>query len=163
MALEQLLFGALPLLGIFDSLAQMISDLGFTFQIMIFSYMTFWLYMNLRESQVLFGLGVIIAAFFVFIQPILTNIFVVLFFVFIAMGNHLQFLIQFGLFPLMRFFGVELEHPEMAEQQKMHGIEQKMRQGLDLQKEEEEYLEKVQKREQQYQRKMQDRMTRQFT
>ncbi len=138
-------------------------DMEFVVRVFVFSYMVYWLYVNLRDAQILFGLGTVVAAFFIYVQPVATTILVVIFVIFITMGYHLQFLIQFGLYPLLRIFGVEMEHPEMAEQQKIHAIEQKLRQGLELDNEEEQFLDKVQKREADYQKKMQERMMRHYT
>ncbi len=148
--------GLFPLLGILET----IEDLGFVFKIIVFAYMIFWLYMNLRDSPIIFAVGSIIAAFFILIQPLPTIVLVIIFVVFNTLGMHLQFLLQFGLFPLARFFGIEMEHPEWAEQQRMQGIEQKLKAGMDLSYEEEQYLEKMQKRELEYQKKMQQKMVR---
>ncbi|MFH0972187.1 MAG: hypothetical protein V1835_06520 [Candidatus Micrarchaeota archaeon] len=151
-----LLLSFMPLLGIIQTL----EDLGFVFKLVVFSYMVFWLYMNLRENPILFGMGVIIASFFTLVQPLPTIILVVIFVIFFTMGYHLQFLIQFGLYPLLRIFGIEMEHPEMIEQQKIHGIEQKLRKGLEISDEEEKFMEDLHKREATYQKKMQERMMR---
>ena len=120
-----ILFALLPLLDIF----QTIGDLDLVIKIMAMSYMILWLYAQLRESMLLFGLGTMLAGYFLFINPLPTIIIVIIFVAFVSLGMHLQMLFQFGLFPLLRFFGIELEHPEVAEQQKMQSIEQKVRRG----------------------------------
>src|SRR3989344_3299400 len=151
-----ILFALLPLLDIF----QTIGDLDLVIKIMAMSYMILRLYAQLRESMLLFGLGTMLAGYFLFINPLPTIIIVIIFVAFVSLGMHLQMLFQFGLFPLLRFFGIELEHPEVAEQQKMQSIEQKVRRGEDLTREEEEFMERVQKRETKYQQRMGQMMQR---
>lgn len=146
----------LPILGIFETIA----DLDFVIKIMTFSYMLLWLYSQLRDAQILFGIGVMISGYFLFIQPLPTIIIVILFVVFVSLGMHLQMLIQFGVFPLFRFFGIELEHPEMREQQEMQNIQRKMQHGEELNEQEEKFLEGQQKKDYEYQRQMQNRLIR---
>ncbi|MEK6953754.1 MAG: hypothetical protein AABX01_02010 [Candidatus Micrarchaeota archaeon] len=146
----------LPLLDIF----QTIEDLGFVIKVMTFAYMLLWLYAQLRESMLLFGIGSMLAGYFLFLNPLPTVLIVIIFVIFVSLGMHLQMLFQFGLFPILRFFGIEVEHPEMKEQQDMQNIQQKLGKGEDLTNEEEQFLEKVQKRDMQYQQKMQQRMQR---
>ncbi|MBU1197557.1 hypothetical protein KJ765_03510 [Candidatus Micrarchaeota archaeon] len=145
---------ALPVYGILD----VFTDLKFVLQVIVFSYILFWLYMTFRDVQVLFGLGAIVAAYFVLLNPISTTVLLVLFFAFVLMGMHFQMLFQFGLFPLLRFFGVEMEHPEMVEQQKMQKIEQKLMHGQELSADEVSFLEKSQRKQMDYQKNMQQYM-----
>ncbi len=142
---------AWPVFGIFDVLG----DLKFVIQIIVFSYILFWLYMTFRESQLLFGLSAIIDAYFVLLNPLSTAILVVLFVAFVVMGAHFQMLIQFGLYPFLRFFGVEMEHPEVAEQQHMQNIEKKLQNGLELSQQDIDYLEKTQMKQAEYQKNVQ--------
>ncbi|MFH1750704.1 MAG: hypothetical protein ABH863_03440 [Candidatus Micrarchaeota archaeon] len=146
----------LPILDIFST----IEDMSFVIKIMAFAYMLLWLYAQLRESMLLFGMGSMLAGYFLFINPLPTILIVIIFVVFVSLGMHLQMLFQFGLFPLLRFFGVELEHPEVQEQQKMQNLQQKLGRGEDLTNEEEQFLEKVQKRDVMYQQQMHQRMQR---
>jgi flagellar biosynthesis component FlhA len=146
----------LPLLDILDTL----NDLSLVIKIMTFAYMLLWLYAQLRESPLLFGFGAMIVGFFLFVQPLPTIFIVILFVIFVSLGMHLQFLIQFGLYPLLRIFGVEMEHPEVGDQQKMQKITQKLQQGEELSHEEENWLEQTQKKDTEYQRRMQERMMR---
>lgn len=146
----------LPLLDILST----IDELSLVIKVMAFAYMLLWLYAQLRESMLLFGFGAMIAGYFMFINPLPTVIIVIIFVMFVSLGMHLQMLFQFGLFPLLRFFGIELEHPEVQEQQRLQNIEQKLKKGEDLNDEEEMLLQTVQRRDAQYQQKMHQKMLR---
>ena len=148
-------FPVFPLLGILE-------DFDFVIKVFVFAYIEFYLYMQLRESQLLFGIATLIASYFLLYQPIPTIFLVVLFVIFFTMGAHLQFLIQFGLYPLLRIFGIELEHPEVAEQKKMQEIQKKLQNGLELEEMEERWLEAQQKKDANYNKKMQERMQRHY-
>lgn len=139
-------------------LFQFFEDFSFIIQIITFSYILFWLYITFRDAQILFGLSAIIAAYFTLLNPLPTIVLVVFFAAFMMMGMHFQMLIQFGLYPLLRFFGIELEHPEMAEQQQMHAIEKKLMEGKELTQQEINFLEKNQQKQLQYQKNIQQYM-----
>ncbi len=145
------------LYSIFDIFG-FLSEMHFVLQVIVFAYILYWLYINFRENQILFGLSSIIAAYFVILNPITTTTLVVLFVAFAVMGMHLQMLIQFGVYPLFRFFGMELEHPEMAEQQQMQAIEKKLMEGKELSHDEVKFLEKSQQRQMEYQKHVQQYM-----
>ena len=135
-----------------------LDQMQFVLQVIVFSYILFWLYITFRENQILFGLSSIVAAYFIILNPITTTTLVVLFVAFVLMGTHFQMLIQFGVYPLLRFFGIELEHAEMAEQQKMHGIEKKLMEGKELNNDEVRFLENHQAKQMEYQKQVQQYM-----
>ncbi|MFH1200049.1 MAG: hypothetical protein V1708_03205 [Candidatus Micrarchaeota archaeon] len=130
-------------------------DFSFIIQILTFTYILFQLYITFRDSQILFGLASIVAAYFTVLNPLPTTVLVVFFAAFIMMGTHLQMLIQFGVYPLLRIFGVELEHAEMAEQQHMQKIEKKLMEGHELDDSEVQFLEKHQQKQAAYQKNIQ--------
>ncbi|MFH1106946.1 MAG: hypothetical protein V1787_03545 [Candidatus Micrarchaeota archaeon] len=137
-------------------LLQFFDDFAFVIGIIVFAYILFWLYASFRDVPILFGLASIVAAYFTILQPLPTIVLVVIFGAFIMMGMHFQMLIQFGVYPLLRFFGVEMEHEGMQEQQHMQAIEKKLSHGEELTREEEDFLKKRENTQQQYQQKVQN-------
>ena len=128
-------------LGIFD-IFTFFSDIGFVIKIMALAYIIFWLYLTFRDSQMLFGLGAIIASYFMLTSAIPLIFIVVIFIVFVVMGNQLQMLLMFGVFPVTRFFGLELDPQqlEQREMQQLQAAEQKLQAGQAISMEEERLL-----------------------
>ncbi len=118
------------LLNIFDTF----NELGFVVKIMVFAYLLYWLFIVFREQQVLLGLVAIIAAYFMFFHSISLTLLVLVFFVFVVMSGHFQFLIDFGLIPILSMFGFHEAHG--SEELKMQEVQKKMMEGQSLSQEE---------------------------
>lgn len=93
-------FVALQLAGMFDSLG----DLAFVLKVVVFIYLSYHLYILFRGG-ILFGAGLIGAAFLIFFYSISTTVLLILFAVFVLFGTHLQMLIDFGLGPIYHAMG----------------------------------------------------------
>lgn len=130
-------------MALFDILG-FFSDIGFVIKIMALAYLIFWLYLTFRESQFLFGVAAIVASYFMLTSAIPTILLIVAFLVFVVMGNQLQMLLLFGVFPLARFVGIELEPDRVAamEAQKAEQAMAKAQQGMALSMEEQKLLER---------------------
>lgn len=133
------------LLGIFDTF----SDLAFVVKIMVFAYILYWLFVVFREQQVLLGLVAIIAAYFMFFHAISVTILVLLFFVFIIMSGHFQFIIDMGVLPILGMFG--FHEGAGGEQVKMQEIEKKLMEGHSLSAEETDLFRQSQEKQNRYQ------------
>ena len=132
---------AVVLAGISD-IFSFFSDIGFVIKIMALAYIIFWLYLTFRDSQMLFGLGAIIASYFMLTSAIPLIFIVIIFIVFVVMGNQLQMLLMFGVFPVTRFLGIELDpqYIEQKEMQQLQAAEQKLQAGQAISMEEEQLL-----------------------
>ncbi len=140
------LFSALPLLGIL----QTVSDLGLVIKIMVFAYLLYWLFIVFREQQMLLGLATIIAAYFMFFHQLSVIVLVLLFFVFIVMSGHFQFIIDMGIVPILGFLGFRESHGAMEEQVKMEEIQKKLMEGVTLSPEETDAFRKSQEKQTRY-------------
>ena len=125
---------------------QFFTDIGFVIQIMALAYIIFWLYLTFRESQVLFGISAIIASYFMLTVALPTVLVVIVFILFVVMGNQMQMLLMFGIEPVLGFLGIHItERGKMeVEQNRMMGIQKKVEQGQMLSQQEEQFLMKQQ-------------------
>ena len=126
---------------------QFFTDIGFVIQIMALAYIIFWLYLTFRESQVLFGITAIIASYFMLTVALPTVLVVIVFILFVVMGNQMQMLLMFGLFPVLSFFGIHLDpnSKAQAEQTHMQELNEKITKGEMLNQQEERFLMEQQK------------------
>ncbi|NYZ75404.1 hypothetical protein H0O03_04060 [Candidatus Micrarchaeota archaeon] len=115
---------ALPLL-------QVTADLWFVVRILVFSYLLFQLYLMFRDSQIIFGMAVIVSAYFIFVHAVSVTILMLCFFLFVVFGNQLQMLVMFGLEPLLGVFGIGSGRFHL-EQNEFMRLEQKVAQGETL-------------------------------
>ncbi len=136
----------LPLLGLFDAFG----DLAFVIKIMVFSYVLYWLFIVFREQQLLLGLVAVIAAYFMFVHAVSVTILVLLFFVFIVMSGHFQFIIDMGVLPIMGMFGFHEAGHGQGEEMKMQEIQKKMQEGVSLSSEEIDLFKKQQEKQDRY-------------
>ncbi len=118
-------FTLLALLSVFSTIA----DLGFVVKILVFSYILYWLFVVFREQQVILGLVAVIAAYFMLFHAISITVLVLLFFVFIVMSGHFQFIIDMGILPILGMFGL---HEGQAEDAQMTLIQKKLMDGQQL-------------------------------
>jgi len=141
----------LPLAGLplfqFAEIGQMLADFGFIIQVMTFSYVLFWLFMTFRDTPILFGLTAVVAAYFMFIQPLPIFIIVIVFFAFFLFGNQLQMLILFGLEPILGVFG-KGKYAQQYEMEYMGELQHKLSEGKELSAKEMEAMEKMQEKQQ---------------
>ncbi len=135
-----------PPLFFIGEIIQMLADIGFVIQIMVFSYILFWLYMTFRDIPLLFGLVTVVAAYFMFIQPIPVFLLVIVFFAVFLFGNQLQMLIMFGLEPILGVFGVG-KYATQYEYEYMGELQQKLAAGQELSEKEMAELQKYQEKQ----------------
>lgn len=90
----------IPLLFL-DDLIQTGTDIAFVVQVIVFSYLMFWLYMSFKDSSLVFGLSVIISGYLIFVHGISMTFLMLIFFAFVIFGSQLQMLLMFGVFPLL--------------------------------------------------------------
>ncbi|MCX6768128.1 MAG: hypothetical protein NTY90_05395 [Candidatus Micrarchaeota archaeon] len=135
----------LPLL-LLGELGQMLGDISFVIQIMVFSYILFWLYMTFRDIPVLFGLATVVAAYFMFIQPIPVILLVIVFFAVFLFGNQMQMLIMFGLEPILGIFGVG-KYAAQYEYEYVGELQNKLAAGKELAPKEMEELQRHQQKQ----------------
>jgi len=121
-------------------LLEAFGDLWFVVKIIAFSYLLFQLYMMFRENQVLFGLAVIVAAYFFFIHAVSVVFLLLAFFLFVVFGNQVQMLVQFGLEPILGAFGIG-GHKHQFEQSEAMRLEEKMSEGQPLNQAEQDFME----------------------
>ncbi len=136
----------LPILGLFDAFA----DLAFVIKIMVFCYILYWLFIVFREQQIVLGLVAVIAAYFMFVHAVSITILVLLFFVFIVMSGHFQFIIDMGILPIMGMFGFHEGGQGQGEEMKMQQIQKKMQEGDSLNSEETDLFHKQQEKQRRY-------------
>jgi len=146
------LLPALPLLQ-FAEIGQMLADFGFIIQVMVFSYVLFWLFMTFRDVPLLFGITTVIAAYFMFVQPIPVFFMVVIFFAFFMFGNQLQMLVLFGLEPILGVFGVG-KYAQQYEMEHMAELQNKISSGKELSEKEMKAFQEGQEKQQQMQQIM---------
>lgn len=120
--------------GVFETL----NELGFVVQVIVFSYLLFWLYLTFREAQLLFGVTAIIAGYMIFIHGLSVTVLAILFLLFVVLGSHLQMLIQFGIMPLLGFqhMGDRFGRMHQPDQERLAEINAKMASGQMLSQEE---------------------------
>ncbi len=118
-------------LEFFETLA----EIGFVVQVLVFTYMLFWLYMTFRDLPLLFGLTSTVAGFLVFIHGISMTVLVAGFVFLFLFGMQIQQVLWFGLFPLLgmhpmgdRLVSTEESDPRRM-QEKMQGIESRIAEG----------------------------------
>lgn len=143
------LLPALPFLQLAE-IGQMLADFGFIIQVLVFSYVLFWLYMTFRDVPLLFGITTVIAAYFMFIQPIPVLFMVIIFFAFFMFGNQLQMLVLFGLEPILGVLGVG-KYAQQYEMEYMAELQNKMSAGKELTDKEMKALQEGQEKQQQMQ------------
>ena len=112
-------------------LLQVTADLWFVVRILVFSYLLFQLYLMFRDSQIIFGMAVIVSAYFIFVHAVSVTILMLCFFLFVVFGNQLQMLVMFGLEPLLGVFGIGSGRFHL-EQNEFMRLEQKVAQGETL-------------------------------
>jgi uncharacterized protein YhhL (DUF1145 family) len=117
---------------IFETLA----EIGFVVQVLVFTYTLFWLYMTFRDLPLLFGLTSVLSGFLIFIHGISMTVLVASFVFLFLFGMQIQQVLWFGLFPLLgmhpmgdRLVSTEESDPRRM-QDKMHGIETRIADGL---------------------------------
>lgn len=137
-------------------IAQTLSDLGLVVKILVFCYLLYWLFITFREQQLVLGIATIIAAYFMFFHAVSVTVLVLLFFVFIVMSGHFQFIIDMGLVPILGFFGFKEAHGPMAEQMEMEEINKKLMEGVTLSSEETEKFRNAQHKQHQYEERAQN-------
>ncbi len=133
----------LALLGILGTLA----DLSFVIKILVFSYVLYWLFIVFREQQIMLGLVAVIAAYFMFFHAVSLTILVLLFFVFIVMSGHFQFIIDMGVLPILGMFGF---HEGQGGEAKMNEIQKKLMEGEQLSSNEIELFKENQHKQEAY-------------
>lgn len=114
-------------------LLESVGDIAFVVKLMALVYIIFYLYQTFAESQVLFGLSVLGAGYFILFY---SSVFVALAVVVLLMmtGMWIQQSLQFGLFPLL---GINPGMPSGgASEEEMRAIQQKMALGQQLSGEE---------------------------
>ncbi len=138
----------MSLLSIFTTL----TDLAFVIKILVFSYLLYWLFIVFREQQVLLGIVTLIAAYFMFFHAVSITILVLLFFVFIVMSGHFQFIIDMGILPILAMFGFH----ESGEEAKLGAIQKKLMEGEQLSAEEVEVFKRNQHKQASYEQRAQE-------
>lgn len=79
------------------------NELYFVLQVIVFSYLMFWIYITFREAQLLMGLATVASAYVIFIHGLSVTLLATFFLLFVVMGTHLQMFIQFGVMPLLGY------------------------------------------------------------
>ncbi len=128
---------AVPALFFLEDIVSTFSDISFVVTILVFCYLLYWLFITFNRVPILFGASALVAAYFLFVQPLPTIFLVVIFFLFIVAGSQLQFAVQFGLQPILHgLFGVDITGGEyMAREQQalqLSGLNQKLASGAPL-------------------------------
>ncbi|MEW5955225.1 MAG: hypothetical protein AB1626_01665 [Candidatus Micrarchaeota archaeon] len=131
---------ALPLL-------QVTADLWFVVRILVFSYLLFHLYLMFRDNQIIFGMAVIVAAYFIFVHAVSVTLLMLFFFLFVVFGNQLQMLVVFGLEPLLGAMGIG-SHKHQYEAMEGQRITEKIRAGEALSDSEMAFMEQWSAKEQ---------------
>lgn len=117
---------ALQLGGLFETAGEM----AFVLKVVVFVYLCYWLYVTFRGVGMLFGVFLLGAAYIVFFYSISTTFLLILFLVFVMFGMHFQMLLDFGVGRLYELAGKHPPwRPEMAEQERLHQLEQKYSSG----------------------------------
>ncbi len=148
---------------IFLSVFQTFTDLAFIAKLIVFVYLLYWLFITFRENQVVLGLFSITAAYFLFFHSISLVVFVLLFFAFIVMGMHFQFIIDMGVLPILGWLG--FHDPNMGDmnQVKMQEIQKKLMEGQTLSGEETDLFRKTNSQNQRYEEQAQRLLTGGYT
>jgi len=128
-------------------LFQVTSDLWFVVRILVFSYLLFHMYLMFRDNQIIFGMAVIIAGYFIFVHAVSVTILMLCFFLFVVFGNQLQMLVMFGLEPLLGVFGVGSGRYHL-EQNEFMRLEQKVAGGEALSEAEMGFMQQYSARQQ---------------
>lgn len=128
-------------------LLESVGDIAFVVKLMAFVYVVFYLYQTFAESQVLFGLSVLGAGYFILLY---SSVFVALAIVVLLMvtGMWLQQSLQFGLFPLLGI-GQGMPMGGGASEEEMHAIQQKMALGQQLSQEEMQMMQAMEQQQMQ--------------
>jgi len=144
------------------SLLQVTADLWFVVRILVFSYLLFHLYLMFRDNQIIFGMAVVVAAYFIFVHAVSVTLLMLFFFLFVVFGNQLQMLVMFGLEPLLGVFGIGSGRYHL-EQVEFMRLEQKVAQGEQLSESEMQFMQEYtakQNRAQQMTGMMQEQLMR---
>lgn len=134
------------------SILTTLSDLSFVIKIIVFSYLLYWLFVVFREQQLLMGLMTVVAAYFMFFHAVSVTVLVLLFFVFIVMSGHFQFVIDMGLLPILGMFGF---HEGSGDEAKMNEIQKKLMEGHQLSQNEIELFKANQVKQANYEKRAQ--------
>ncbi|MBI4406779.1 hypothetical protein HY571_02600 [Candidatus Micrarchaeota archaeon] len=140
---------------IFLSIFQTFTDLVFIVKLIVFVYLLYWLFITFRENQIVLGLFSIAAAYFLFFHSVSLVVFVLLFFAFVVMGMHFQFIIDMGVLPILGWFGFHDAQMGDTDQIKMQEIQKKLMDGHALSSEETELFKKVNSKNQKYEEQAQ--------
>jgi signal transduction histidine kinase len=95
------------LFSILDTL-ETLGELRFVFQLIVFVYLLYWLFITFNRVPVLFGVSAIVAGYFMLTHSVSLTILALAFFAFVLLGNQLQMLVWFGLAPIFNIFGIDL-------------------------------------------------------
>jgi hypothetical protein len=144
-ALPALALQVLLQIDAIDGVFSTLNELGFVVRIIVFSYLCYWLYITFRDVQTVFGVGVIVTAYIVFIHSLSITLLTIIFFVFVIFGNMLQMILMFGVLPLLGYNWTMREYvktPTQAEAAEMQAnAVRKLEMGQELTREEAQMLE----------------------
>ncbi|MGB9577349.1 MAG: hypothetical protein ACP5O3_01700 [Candidatus Micrarchaeia archaeon] len=118
---------------------EFVFDLWFVVKVIVFSYLLFQLYLMFRDTQLIFGLASLVAAYFIFVHGVSTVVLVAVFFLFVVFGSQLQMLVMFGLEPILGLFGIG-SHAAQLEANELARLQDKIAKGEALSAEEEEWF-----------------------
>ncbi len=146
--LPSLAFNALLFIDAIDGVLGTLNELGFVVRIIVFSYLCYWLYITFRDVQTIFGIGVIITAYIIFIHSLSITLLTVVFFVFVIFGNMLQMILMFGVLPLFGYQWTMREYiksPTQAEAAELQAAAmRKAEMGIELSEQEMQLLQSQQ-------------------
>ncbi|OIO26250.1 hypothetical protein COX85_03995 [Candidatus Micrarchaeota archaeon CG_4_10_14_0_2_um_filter_55_9] len=108
------------------------NELYFVLQVIVFSYLMFWIYMTFRDAQLLMGLATVASAYVIFLHGLSVTLLAAFFLLFVVLGSHLQMFIQFGLMPFLGYqHGGDrfVKEEQVKAQQRLGELQQALREG----------------------------------